>query len=161
MKRTQKITGLVVGLLLTIWAFHGLKAAGRPQAVPPRADAPTKSKSMAVGIVRTINTAQVSCRARDGKVEENYSFLSWDELLSSHCFDAAQDWFSQHYRFRLAAGPEIAPGLELRLVVSGDGRHYNLSLVGEDSPSCRFGFFSDEGGVIYEGKSLGCDEIPW
>jgi hypothetical protein len=52
---------------------------------------------------------------------------------------------------------------ELAVTTSLDGMYYQITLKmtrdGNDKgTSCRTAFFSDEGGVIFLGKALGCEE---
>jgi len=115
----------------------------------------------AVDILREINTAEVICRIKDGKIDENEKFLPWDELLNAPCFKQAQSHFpragfSQVNKLSLSSGPEIAPGLELRLVVSPEGKRYNVWLGQKLEVACGFAFYSDERGVIWECKAIGC-----
>ena len=44
----------------------------------------------------------------------------------------------------------------LRLVVTPDGKHYNVWLGQKPDVRCGFAFYSDERGVIYEGRAIGC-----
>ncbi len=57
----------------------------------------------------------------------------------------------------LSTGPEIVPGLELRLVVSPDEKRCNLWLGQTKDIDCGFAFYSDKRGVIYEGREIGCE----
>jgi hypothetical protein len=158
MKRIWKIIGLFVGVFLLAVSIHVLRAAWQTKASSDASEASKKQKALAVGIVRTVNTAEYSCRYKDRKLDESERFLSWDELLNAPCFGDAQDHFSQITGSPFSPETEITPGLELRLVVSADGRRYNLSLNQKnDSASCGFAFFSDERGVIYEGRAIGCE----
>ncbi len=163
MTRPWRIIILPVSLFLMGISIHALRAAGQTATVT---DPPADSKDqafLAVNIIRVINTAEVvRCRTKEGNIDPNEKFRSWDELLSAPCFKEAQGLFSAGPFSRVSElsfspGPEIVPGLELRLVVSGDGNHYNLWLGQKRDVQCGFAFFSDERGVIYEGKAIGCD----
>jgi hypothetical protein len=105
-----------------------------------------------------INTAEWSSRAKGGKIDENVKFLPWDDLLNSPRFKECQSRvrFTHFNMSSLSPGPEIVPGLELRLVVSSNGKHYNLWL-GQKDVMCGFAFYSDERGAIYEGRVIGCE----
>jgi hypothetical protein len=63
--------------------------------------------------------------------------------------------FSEVSQLTFSASPEIVPGLEVRLVVSPDGNHYNVWL-GQAKADCGFAFYSDERGLIYEASVIGC-----
>jgi beta-lactamase regulating signal transducer with metallopeptidase domain len=121
---------------------------------------------LAVNIIRVINTAEVvDCRTKDGKVDETIKFLPWDDLRNKPCFKQAQqkysrpagNRFSEVSQLTFSAAPAIVPGLELRLVVSPDGSHYNVWL-GQAKGNCGFAFYSDERGLIYEASALGCNQ---
>jgi hypothetical protein len=159
MKRTRKIVGLFIGIFLLAVSVHVLRAAGQAAAVTGRSAVSKEQRSRAVAIVRLINTAEViDCRTKDGKIDENEKFLPWDELLNASCFKEAQSrvLFYPGNEPSLSPGSEIVPGLELRLVVSANGSHYNLWL-GEKQDTCGFAFYSDERGLIYEAKPIGCE----
>jgi TonB family protein len=161
MKRPWKVIGLFVVVFLLAVSIHVLRASGQAGTVSTPSAGSKDQRSLAVGIVRLINTAEViDCRTKDGKIDEGEKFLPWDELLNAPCFKEAQTRviFTDFGISSLAPGPEIVPGLELRLVVSADGKHYNLWL-GQKDVMCGFAFYSDERGVIYESKAIGC-EVP-
>jgi len=117
----------------------------------------------AVNIIRLINTAEVStCRNQKGEAGTSTKFRPWAHLINAPCFKEAQSRFSgsrfgQVANLSFSAGPEIVPGLVLRLVVSPDGNHYNLWLGQKPDVRCGSAFYSDERGVIYEGKTIGCN----
>jgi hypothetical protein len=160
MKRSEKIMGLLVSTFLLAVAVQVVRAAAQTEASSPSSNS-RDQKMLAVYIVRLINTAEVvDCRTEGGKIDEEKKFLPWDELLNAPCFQQAHSRVfvvGGHPVF--SPGPEIVPGLELRLVVSADGKHYNL-WIGQKAETCGFAFYSDERGLIYEGKPIGCDENP-
>jgi hypothetical protein len=157
MKRTWTIIGLFVVVFLLAVSIHVLRGEGQEGATTSPAVPSAERARLAVEIVRYINTAEMDCRLKDGKLDENARFFSWDELLDAPFFGHMQDQFSQAHGQRFSPGPEIVPGLELRLVVSADGKHYNLWLGQKKDIDCGFAFYSDERGVIYEGKAIGCE----
>jgi hypothetical protein len=163
MQRLQGVIGASVSFLLLAISICAQRIHAQT-ATPGNAATDSKDQALlAVNIIREINTAEVvDCRRKDGKIDENEKFKSWDELLNSPCFKQAQSHFSgarfSHVNeLSLSPGSEIVPGLELRLVVSPDGKHYNLWLGQKLDVHCGIAFFSDERGVIYEGKAIGCD----
>jgi hypothetical protein len=113
---------------------------------------------VAVNIVREINTGEASCRIKDGKIDEDEKYLPWDKLLDAACFTRVQGQVSRAGGPRLSSGPEIVPGFELRLIISSDGKHYNLWLGQNPVAHCAFAIYSDERGVIYEGREIGCGD---
>jgi hypothetical protein len=163
MKRKVSFAGASVGLLLLGASVYAMRASGQTEApASPAVDSKVEA-FRAVNIIRVINTAEVvTCRTKDGGIDANAKFLSWAELLKAPCFKEAQGQFSGGRFSRVSElsfspAPEIVPGLELRLVLSTDGSHYNLWLGQKRDDRCGFAFFSDERGVIYEGKAIGCN----
>jgi hypothetical protein len=49
------------------------------------------------------------------------------------------------------------PGWLLTVIVSHDGKSYQLSLRNLGDKRCRFSLFSDESGLIYQGNVIGCE----
>lgn len=157
MKQTWRITGLLASVILLAAATHISRAAGQGLVLIEPSAASKDLRARAVTIVRVINTAEVTCRIEDGRAEGT-KFLPWDELVNSPCLKQVQG----HVMYAgvppsFSPGPEIVPGLELRLVVSADGKHYNL-WIGQKPQTCGPAFYSDERGVIYECKAFGCGE---
>jgi hypothetical protein len=163
MKRKVGFAAASVGMLLLGVSVYARRASGQTEAPASSAVNSKAEAFQAVNIIRVINTAEVvACRSKDGKIDESAKFLGWDELLNAPCFKQAQGQFSggrfsQASELAFSPGSEIVPGLELRLVVSPDGRHYNLWLGQKREDHCGFAFFSDERGLIYEGRVIGCD----
>jgi hypothetical protein len=158
MKRNRRIIALFLSVFLVGVSIHLLRAAAQEQAGKSTSGDSRGQRMLAVSIIRYINTAEASCQVKNGKRDENQKFLSWDELLNAPCFEQTRSLvrFYPANQPAFSSGSEIVPGLELRLVVSADGKHYNVSL-GEKPTGCGSVFFSDERGVIFEGKALGCE----
>ena len=154
MQRLQGVIGASVSFFLLAISICTQRTHAQT-ATPGNAAKDSKDQALvAVNIIREINTAEVMiCRSKEGKINENEKFQSWGELLNAPCFKQAQRHFSGA-RFSnvnevsLSPRSEIVPGLELRLVVSPDGKHYNLWLGQKLDVHCGFAFFSDERGVI-------------
>jgi|SRR5690349_526638 len=118
-------------------------AQSRPTPPQQTAQSTHESLPVAIDIVRQINTAEVEFNARHG------AFASWEELHRSP--DEQKRWQS----LQVSAGPEIFPGWKLRLVIARDGQSFDLSLTTAQD-KCGLTFFSDDRGVIYEGRAIGC-----
>ncbi len=158
MKRTWKISGLLMAICAIALSIHTHRASG--QVAANMDSDPHDQRMLAITIIREINTAEVvNCRLNGDKIDETKQFLTLDDLLNAPCFKQAQSSFRGPNEAQLSesltAGPEIVPGLEFRLVISPDGKHYNLWLGQKRDVSCGFAFYSDERGVIYEGKAIG------
>jgi hypothetical protein len=107
-------------------------------------------RALGMGLVRTINTAEVTELYKYG------SYATWPTLLV-HQPEYFNGWLSRFYpqevNLRFAEVPEILPGYGLRLNVHADGQGYDLRL--EDTAAKRsFAAFSDESGVIWQGEPL-------
>lgn len=57
----------------------------------------------------------------------------------------------------VAPGPEILPGWKLRLYLSSDGNHYEALLEDATDKGCGYAAFTDERGVIRQGRTIDCD----
>jgi hypothetical protein len=103
-----------------------------------------------VGLVRTINTMEVSERATYA------SFASWQTLLA-HQEQPLNEWLSHVYshdpNVHFSSTPEILPEWNLRLIVPPDGTGWVVVL--EDAKDkTGYALVSDETGLIREGKYL-------
>ena len=162
MRQMLSVVIASAGLLLLAISIPALGASGRAASATDTAPKPSPQARRAVDIIRVINTAEVgTCRNRNA-TDANTRFMPWARLVNTPCFKKALSYFSgspsaHSGRLSFSAAPEIVPGLLLRLVVSPNGKHYNLSLGEKADVRCGFAFFSDERGVIYEGRALGCN----
>jgi hypothetical protein len=107
-------------------------------------------RSITVGLVRTINTAEVGERATYG------SYASWPTLLV-HQQQYFNHWVTQFYsrdpNVHFGSTTEILPGWNLRLMVPPDGTGWVVVL--EDAKDATgYAALSDESGVIRECKYL-------
>jgi hypothetical protein len=120
-------------------------------------DAPTSSKDpdaerrgVVLGLVRTINTIEVT------ELIEYGSYAPWPILLAHH--QEFNGWLKRFYssgepNTHFSDMPEILPGWNLRLNVQTDGKGYVL-LLDDASDKTGFAWVSDERGIIRQCKSL-------
>jgi hypothetical protein len=109
---------------------------------------------IAIGFLRTINTAEATYHAK------NASFLVWNVLLSGY-----QEYFDefltgnglQKANLHFSDGPEILPGWNLRLNVHTDGQGYDLLLRDMMDKKCGYAALTDESGVIRQSKAIDCE----
>ena len=101
------------------------------------------SEDQAVGLMRTINTAQMGWFSRH-QTFANLSDLEQDKLLSE-CEEILN-----------STGIDSASveGYELKVLVPFDGRHYSTSLT--PAHGCGVAMFSTDQGVIFRATALGC-----
>ena len=77
----------------------------------------SRNHELAIGFLRTINTAEAGDFSRYG------SYASWQTLLA-HEPEYLNAWLSTYYpHLHFGDLPAILPGLTLRLSVHADGRH--------------------------------------
>jgi hypothetical protein len=113
-------------------------------------DAAAQSKR-AVTVVRLINTAEVYAHRAQAR------YVSFPELVSSGALNQAAemnpDFTSVLPDLDLRNASPVR-GFDLAVVVSSDGGAYKLSLTPRED--CVAAYFSDERGIIYTGKPIGC-----
>lgn len=119
-------------------------------------DATTSSTStnlrQAIHAVRLINTAQARVKLA------NRHFLQLSELLSSGALEEASknnEIFGAAYQsLNVKNQKELLRGFDFTMVVAPDGSAYKLSLT--EKNDCGVAIFTDDRGLIYQGKALGC-----
>jgi len=137
-------------------AALAMAQAGKPVPAIPHdpmvLQAPNETGATGVNVVRLINTAEMEYKRAHG------GYAKWDELYRSGIIASDQKRGPQFSGVQLAAGPEVVPGWTLALIPSADGQTYELSLrnLGD---KCQVSFFSDQRGLIYEGKVIGCAAV--
>ena len=115
-----------------------------------KSDQQSRNHALAIGFLRTINTAEAGDFSRYG------SYASWQTLLA-HEPEYLNAWLSTYYahqpNMHFGDLPEILPGLTLRLSVHADGRGYDV-LVEDVRDKNGYAGLSDERGIIRECKWL-------
>ena len=120
--------------------------AQEPSTGSEKTDQQKLQQTLGMGLVRTINTAEVTDRIQYG------SYAPWPNLLA-HQQEKFNHWRATYFPEEMFAGmPEILPGYSLRLNVHADGQGYDLRL--QDAKSKKWAVFSDESGVIWVGEPL-------
>ena len=133
-------TVLLVLALGTLASQFAQDATSGPEKPDPQ------RRSIMLGLVRTINTAEVVEQGTYG------SFASWQTLLA-HNAEYFDGWlrgvYSQEPSVHFGDTPEILPRWNLRLNVNPDGQGYIVFL--EDSTDKKgYAAHSDERGVIWQ-----------
>lgn len=144
---------LVVLATLAALTFGVLPTPSAQEIKPPRPE--LERRSTALGLLRTINTAEAVDRSQFG------SFSSWSNLLA-HKHDSFEKWiahYGQSSQTQFHDMPEIMPGWSLRLNVHADGQGYDVRLQDLRDEKCWYAAISDESGVIRQSLALDC-EIP-
>jgi hypothetical protein len=140
---------IILTTMLLILAF-GTGASQPAQNAPAATDKLGRHASM-LGLVRTINTLEVTEISQYGSSEP------WPILLAHHQEDF-NAWLKRFYssnepNVQFRDGPEILPEWNLRLNVQADGKGWVL-LLNDASDKTGFAWVSDESGIIRECKYL-------
>jgi hypothetical protein len=144
--------------------FLGVVVAGMTlgAAIPPygqnaavmASDAENARHMLAIGILRSINTAEVGYQFRHG------SYATWDDLLTSKEFaEYAKECLANIPEFaavHFSEDPEILPGWTLRLNLTNEGKGYDLLLEDTMDKACGYAAVTDERGVIRQSKAIDC-----
>ena len=114
-----------------------------------RSEQEIRHRPIVVGIMRTINTAEVGERSNYG------AYASWETLLA-HQSEYLNGWLKTYHPEypHFADLPEILPGCSVRLNVHADGQGYDIRLQDTTEKKSGYAAFADESGVIYEGAPL-------
>jgi|HubBroStandDraft_1064217.scaffolds.fasta_scaffold24959_2 hypothetical protein len=113
--------------------------------------------SVAINLLRAINTAEVGYKMKHG------SYLNWDMLLASEEFSAGKvitrlaRYDAQLVDAQFSGGSEILPGWSLRLTLSADGERYDVMLQDTTGKNCGYAAITDERGVIWQAKTIDCE----
>jgi hypothetical protein len=142
-------------LILSTVLLVFLLAVQTPQFAQDTFTGPAKSdqerQSVAIGLLRTINTAEV------GEFSKYGAFSSWPTLLA-HQPKFFDDWVTRFYSQggHFADPPEILPGWSLRMNVHADGKGYDVRLQDLTDKTCWYAGLTDESGVIRQSKAIDC-----
>jgi len=132
------------------------QAASRAQkGAPVVPDRERERRSFAQNLVKAINAAETDYRKRHDV------YANWDTLIGIGDFSSnGTKWAPADFPTVAHAlygnGAEIVPGWRLRLHLAGSGKGYDLLLEDVTDPKCGYAVFSDERGLIRQGKSIDC-----
>lgn len=135
--------------------FLGMQTPQFARDIPARlAQVELERRTVAIGLLRTINTAEAKYRAEHG------SFVVWKTLVSENqkYFDGWLAMYGlQKANEHFSDAPEILPGWNLRLNVHVDGQGYDLLLRDLMDEKCGYAALTDESGVIRQSKAIDCN----
>jgi len=149
-KRKARAAGILVGAIVTCVTL-AIGQARKPDDPPGAVETVRDSRLIGANVVRLINAAELEYNKAHG------SFADWNELYQSGEVVAAQRRSPEARNPALVAAPEVVPGWSLAIAVSHDGKSYQLSLRNIDDKQCRFSFFSDSSGLVYQGNVVACE----
>jgi hypothetical protein len=147
-RRKERAAGILAAAILTCVTLAIAQVRRPPLDRPGAFETVRDSRLIGAHVVRLINTAELDYSDAHG------SFAEWNALYRSGAVVAAEKRSSEGTG--LGPGPEVVPGWFLSIVVSPDGKSYQLSLRNIDDKQCRFSFFSDASGLIYQGNVIDC-----
>jgi len=137
----KALTSMLAGLVLAM-SFAVIEAREASKA----------HGNLASTAVRLINTAEAYAR------RTNARYVSLADLAATgslkQAADMNEDLASTYAELNLQNRTNLLNGFDFGLVVSSDGGAYKLSL--SEKQSCGSAYFSDESGIIYTGRALGC-----
>ncbi len=148
-KRSVWVASVMTGLVLV------MAAPQRGQSPAQSYDSEHARRSVAVNLLRAINTAEYPYKSKHG------TFASWDVLVTSEEFNGQGMPFATQNEPQLAnahfsKGPEILPGWMLRLNVTSDGKGYDVLLEDETDKTCGYALVTNESAVIRQSKVIDC-----
>jgi hypothetical protein len=150
MRGKMRRAALLLILILT-WQAASWAQKGAPAVT----DRERERRSFAQNLVKAINAAEADYR----KKHEVYA--NWDTMVGIGDFSSSgTKWAPAEFPTVAHAlygnGAEIVPGWRLRLHLSKGDKAYNLLLEDVTDPKCSYAVFSDERGLIRQGKSIDC-----
>ena len=161
----MKKWGIFTSLLLVLLVVQTPQFGQNTSIDPGKAH----RRQLAISLLRTINTVEVTYRSEHG------SYATWLTLLSSepkHFDDFLarmsrvvnfvyrdENVPSDNVRLKIILHdpPEILPGWNLRLNVHSDGQGYDLLLRDMTDEKCGYAVLTDEKGVIRQSKAIDCE----
>jgi hypothetical protein len=147
----MKIHRIVSGTVLLVLALGSLTTQFAQDASTRGVTSDQETRSVAIALLRTINTQELAYKYKHG------SYGIWRMLLSDEPTHF-QEFLTIHGLLqsnpRFGDAPEILPGWNLRLNVHPDGQGYDVLLEDKMDKEHGYAALSDERGVIREGKSL-------
>jgi hypothetical protein len=146
--------GISLAAVLLILALATSLRSQNPPAKSSGVD--HANRSLAIGLLRTINTAEVTYKFEHG------TYATWETLGASGEFleRSLQRLARNEPQFadvKLSNGPEILPGWMLRFDLVADGKGYDVLLEDTTDEACGYAAVTDERGVIRQSKAIDCE----
>lgn len=147
--RLQRTALLIIMILTCVAASWAQKGS------PVAADSERQRRSFAQNLVKAINAAEADYRKKHD-VYANWATLFGIGDFSSNGTKWAPADFPTVAHALYGNSAEIVPGWRLRLHLSASEKAYELVLEDVTDPKCSYAVFSDERGLIRQGKSIDC-----
>jgi hypothetical protein len=151
----RKVT--VASILLVFSLFPLSRTLAQRATSPGLEDRENERRSLAINMVRAINAAEAHYKKTQG------TYVPWSTLVTNLDFtETGTKWAPESIptvsHAMYGPGPEIVPGWKLRLILSKDATSYALALEDVNDPKCSYAVFSDDRGLIRQGKSVSCTQ---
>jgi hypothetical protein len=152
--RSFVMAGTPEGLFRVVYRFENEQLLEiQNRTVPEKPDKEKHNHALLLGLLRTINTAEVA------DFSKYDSYASWQTLLT-HQPEYLNGWlarfYSQEANVHFGDLPEILPGWSLRFNLRADGRGYDVRLQDLTDKTCWYAALTDESGVIRQSKAIDC-----
>ena len=141
--------------MLTLAAGATTTLRSQSTATPP-SDPEHAKHSLAVNLLRAINTAEVDYFRKHGSFASKETLLASDEFKGRGLKWAAHN-DPQFANTQISDGPEVLPGWTLRLNLTADAKGYAVLLEDTTDKSCGYAAYTDERGLIRQGKTIDCE----
>ncbi|MGA2430532.1 MAG: hypothetical protein ABSH13_18690 [Candidatus Acidiferrum sp.] len=147
----MRIRSIFLGAVAVAAMTFGAAAPQYGQNAPaPGSDADSVKHTLAINLLRTINTAEADHKFRYG------TYANWDDLLMNRDLAKCAEQIAAQLGAHLSKGPEIFPGWTLRLNLTNGGQGYDLLLEDTTDKPCRYAAGTDERGLIRQSKVIDC-----
>jgi hypothetical protein len=141
---------IIFSAVLLVLALGRLTPQFAQDTLPNPSGPDLERRMHALGLLRTINTAEVVELYKYG------SYSSWQTLLA-HQPEYLNEFLARAYpqevNLRFADMPEVLPGYKMRFNVHSDGQGYDI-LLEDATDKTGYAPLSDERGIIRESKWL-------
>lgn len=140
-------------VLIVAARTHQAQTVGAPQTNPDKAVEAARIRDKAIEAVRLINAAEYDYRKSFGH------FSTWPEVYGSSAVRNLLQTWPKINELSIAPSDEVIPGFRLSLLVGEEGGAYSVALREMKGNGCGISVFSDQSGLIYEGKVVDCPQI--
>jgi hypothetical protein len=147
--RRSVIRSTTLAFLVFAIVFLVAARAQKPQPSSPM----LTDREKAIEVVRVINAAEYDYRTEHGR------FASWREVYASGAVTNLLQTWPKIKDLSISPADEVIPGFRLTLLVAEEGAAYSVALREMKTDQCGLSVFTDQAGLIYEGKIVDCPQI--
>lgn len=146
--------GILGSLLGFVLLFGGIQVRSK-NALASSEDEHLQ-RTLAVSLLRSISTSEHQYHAKHGR------FATWTVLVGTSEYASAVEVYAKNQKYaalrnsQRATYPRVLENWDLRLSIGADGQTYDLTITDAQDGACRFSIFSNEKGLIWQGKAIDC-----